>query len=80
MIHIVSQCISTTVAYATSFFKSVWKKSLKTESVIPISRKGYTYINVGSNCSVIKHFNKPKKANLTNTPLRKIEKLVEAST
>jgi hypothetical protein len=29
---------------------------------------------------VIKHFKKPKKANLTKTPLRKIEKFVEAST
>jgi hypothetical protein len=29
---------------------------------------------------MIKHFNNPKKANLTKTPLKKIEKLVEAST
>lgn len=29
---------------------------------------------------VNKHFNNPKKANLTKTPLKKIEKLVEAST
>jgi hypothetical protein len=27
-----------------------------------------------------KHFNKPKKANFTKTPLKKIEKFVEAST
>jgi len=35
---------------------------------------------VGSICKVIKHFKRPKKANLTKTPLKKIEKLVEAST
>ena len=29
---------------------------------------------------VSKHFSNPKKANLTRTPLRNIEKLVEAST
>jgi hypothetical protein len=29
---------------------------------------------------VIKIFNKPKNANLTNTPLKKIEKFVDAST
>jgi hypothetical protein len=29
---------------------------------------------------VIKHFNNPKNANLTSTPLKNIEKLVEAST
>jgi hypothetical protein len=27
-----------------------------------------------------KHFKKPKKANLTKTPLKNMEKLVEAST
>lgn len=37
-------------------------------------------MNVGSKCMVKRHFNKPKKANLTRTPLKKIEKLVEAST
>jgi carbamate kinase len=35
---------------------------------------------VGSRFNVIKHFSKPKKANLTKTPLKKIEKFVEAST
>jgi hypothetical protein len=35
---------------------------------------------VGSNCIVIKHFNNPKNANLTRTPLKNIEKLVDAST
>jgi hypothetical protein len=35
---------------------------------------------VGSSCKVSRHFNKPKKANFTKTPLKKIEKLVEAST
>ena len=29
---------------------------------------------------VNKHFNKPKNANFTRTPLKNIEKLVEAST
>ena len=37
---IVSQCISTTVEYATSFFKSIWYKSLNTASKIPIVKKG----------------------------------------
>ena len=35
---------------------------------------------IGSKLIVIKHFKRPKKANLTKTPLKKIEKLVEAST
>jgi len=35
---------------------------------------------VGSRLMVTKHLSKPKKANLTKTPLKKIEKLVEAST
>ena len=38
------------------------------------------YINVGSNCMVKRHFSRPKNANFTKTPLKKIEKLVEAST
>ena len=37
-------------------------------------------MNVGSKCMVISIFNNPKNANLTKTPLRKIEKFVEAST
>lgn len=37
-------------------------------------------IKVGSSCRVKRHLSSPKKANLTKTPLRKIEKLVEAST
>jgi len=37
-------------------------------------------MKVGSNCIEKRHFNKPKKANLTKTPLRNIEKLVDAST
>ena len=28
----------------------------------------------------MRHFKRPKKANLTSTPLKKIEKFVEAST
>lgn len=36
--------------------------------------------NVGSVCSKQRHLNKPKKANLTKTPLKKIEKFVDAST
>jgi hypothetical protein len=35
---------------------------------------------VGSRWIVIRHFKSPKNANLTSTPLRKIEKFVEAST
>jgi hypothetical protein len=53
---------------------------LKTASLTPISKNGYTYKQVGSSCKVNKHFNKPKKANLTRTPLKNIEKFVEAST
>lgn len=41
IIQIVNQCISTTVEYATSFFKSIWKNNLKTASLIPIIKKGY---------------------------------------
>ena len=37
---IVNQCISTTVEYATNFFKSIWYNSLKTASKIPIVKKG----------------------------------------
>jgi hypothetical protein len=37
-------------------------------------------MNVGSDCKTNKHLNKPKNANLTKTPLKKIEKFVEAST
>lgn len=37
-------------------------------------------INVGSRCTLSKHLSNPKKANLTSTPLKNIEKLVEAST
>jgi hypothetical protein len=37
-------------------------------------------MKVGSNSKDSKHLNNPKKANLTKTPLRKIEKFVEAST
>ena len=36
--------------------------------------------SVGSNCIVNKQRRSPKKANLTKTPLKKIEKFVEAST
>jgi hypothetical protein len=37
-------------------------------------------MNVGSTWKVTKHLKNPKKANLTRTPLKKIEKLVDAST
>jgi len=37
-------------------------------------------MNVGSNWIVIKHFINPKNANFTKTPLKKIEKFVDAST
>jgi hypothetical protein len=37
-------------------------------------------MKVGSNSTTSKHLNKPKNANFTKTPLRNIEKLVEAST
>jgi hypothetical protein len=37
-------------------------------------------MKVGSNSTSNKDLNSPKKANLTKTPLRKIEKLVDAST
>lgn len=37
-------------------------------------------MKVGSSSMTNKHFNNPKNANLTRTPLKKIEKLVEAST
>tara|TARA_B100000780_G_C20998023_1_gene399255 strand:+ start:488 stop:622 length:135 start_codon:yes stop_codon:yes gene_type:complete len=37
-------------------------------------------MKVGSNSKDNKHLNSPKKANLTKTPLKKIEKFVEAST
>jgi len=37
-------------------------------------------MNVGSSSITSNDLNNPKKANLTKTPLRKIEKLVEAST
>jgi hypothetical protein len=49
-------------------------------STIPKTKNGYIYINVGSNSSNNIDLNKPKKANLTKTPLRNIEKFVEAST
>jgi hypothetical protein len=49
-------------------------------STIPRIRNGYTYIKVGSNSTSNKHLNNPKKANFTKTPLRNIEKFVEAST
>lgn len=47
---------------------------------MPMNRNGYTQMNVGSKLMMTKHFIKPKNANLTKTPLKKIEKLVEAST
>ena len=47
---------------------------------MPSIKKGYAYINEGSSSRTIRHLSKPKKANLTRTPLKKIEKLVEAST
>jgi hypothetical protein len=37
-------------------------------------------MKVGSNSRDKRHLKRPKKANFTKTPLRKIEKLVEAST
>jgi hypothetical protein len=43
-------------------------------------KKGYIYIKVGSNWIENKHLSNPKKANFTSTPLRNIEKFVEAST
>jgi len=53
---------------------------LNTASVIPINKNGYIYRHVGSDCKVIKHLKSPKNANFTKTPLKKIEKLVDAST
>ena len=50
------------------------------ESINPTNRKGRRAGKVGSNCKLTKQRKKPKKANLTKTPLRKIEKFVEAST
>lgn len=50
------------------------------ESEIPTIKKGISMNNVGSVCSKQRHLNKPKKANLTKTPLKKIEKFVDAST
>jgi hypothetical protein len=37
-------------------------------------------MNVGSSSRTKRHLKRPKKANFTRTPLKKIEKLVEAST
>jgi hypothetical protein len=37
-------------------------------------------MKVGSTWKVTRHLNKPKNANLTKTPLKNIEKFVEAST
>ena len=37
-------------------------------------------MNVGSVWNVNRHLKSPKNANFTRTPLRKIEKFVEAST
>lgn len=37
-------------------------------------------MNVGSNSITNNDLNRPKKANFTKTPLKNIEKLVEAST
>ena len=63
-----------------TFSNRFGKKSLKTASIIPNIRNGYTYKNVGSSSRTSKHLKSPKKANLTKTPLKNIEKLVEAST
>jgi hypothetical protein len=49
-------------------------------SKIPRLKNGYIYIKVGSDCKTSKHLKSPKNANFTKTPLKKIEKLVEAST
>ena len=38
------------------------------------------YMNVGSSWTVNRILSNPKKANFTRTPLKKIEKFVEAST
>lgn len=46
----------------------------------PISSTGMNIVTVGSIFTNNKQRNKPKKANLTKTPLKKIEKLVDAST
>jgi hypothetical protein len=48
--------------------------------MIPIVKKGYIYMVEGSSCKSVRHLSKPKKANFTKTPLKKIEKFVEAST
>jgi hypothetical protein len=37
-------------------------------------------MKVGSKLIIMRNFINPKKANFTSTPLKKIEKLVEAST
>lgn len=37
-------------------------------------------MNVGSKAITNRHLNSPKKANFTKTPLRNIEKFVDAST
>ena len=37
-------------------------------------------MKVGSKCTLNRHLRSPKKANFTSTPLKNIEKLVDAST
>jgi hypothetical protein len=49
-------------------------------SKIPRLKKGYIYIKVGSDCKTSRHLKRPKNANFTKTPLKKIEKFVDAST
>jgi len=55
-------------------------KSLNEASMRPIARNGTMNGHEGSKLSVIRQRKSPKKANFTRTPLKKIEKLVEAST
>ena len=49
-------------------------------SKIPNIKNGTKKKHVGSKLAANEHLIKPKKANLTKTPLKNIEKLVEAST
>ena len=46
----------------------------------PTARNGRMNGQLGSKFNVNRQRKRPKKANLTRTPLKKIEKLVEAST
>lgn len=76
----VNQCISITVENAIIFFKSIWYTNLKEASDSPIIKNGKMSSEFGFKFKVNKNLKRPKKANLTKTPLKKIEKLVGAST